>query len=300
MQGKANKRNIYLLKIYILLWRIVLPRPIMKALNLSYHNACIKLLGLSGINDREKNFFLKKKVFLKYTIELDIAKTTQRIIFFESVYEKETVNLFKGIIKKGYNVIDVGAHVGYFSLLISTLVDEIGKIFSFEPNKTNYLQFKKNIKKNNINNILALEYALSDKVSVEKFFFHQLNEGGGSLNNAHEVLQDFTLVKTSSLDELFNSQIINTSSVDFIKIDVEGHEEKVLKGMLNIIELYSPMILVEVLNYQSELEVIEFLKKKKYKFFIKINKFDLLCSSIDLNIIPYKDSFLRALTKKLF
>ena len=81
----------------------------------------------------------------------------------ETGYEKIETQVMKDNIKKGDVVIDCGANIGYYSLLFSKLVGDSGKVFAFEPDPTNFSLLQKNLKENNIKNVIALNLAVSDK-----------------------------------------------------------------------------------------------------------------------------------------
>ena len=75
------------------------------------------------------------------------------------IHEKTTTELFKQAVKEGDTVVDLGANIGYFSLLAARIVRERGRVFAFEPEPKNYSYLVKNIKLNNYDNIEALQKA---------------------------------------------------------------------------------------------------------------------------------------------
>ena len=79
--------------------------------------------------------------------------------------------IVENIIKNGNIVIDVGAHMGYYSLLFAKLVGKNGKIFAFEPDPKNFSRVQKNVKLNNYMNIVLTQKAVSDRTGDEKLFF---------------------------------------------------------------------------------------------------------------------------------
>lgn len=78
-------------------------------------------------------------------------------------YENEKVKIFKKFVKKGRVVFDIGANVGYYSLLAANLVGPSGKVFAFEPLRSNFEHLKKNADINFYRNIFPFEVAVSDK-----------------------------------------------------------------------------------------------------------------------------------------
>jgi FkbM family methyltransferase len=142
-------------------------------------------------------------------------------------FEKDERKIFSELIKEGDTVLDVGANIGFQSLLFSRLVGEKGMVYAFEPFPENFALLKKNTEINNIRNIKPIQKAVSDVSGKEKFFidkysnashgFYSFNPGG------------FMEVETIKLNDY-------EMSVDFVKIDVEGADGKVLKGMTKLIE----------------------------------------------------------------
>ncbi len=89
--------------------------------------------------------------------------------FLTSTYEYGLTKCFERMLKKGDIVYDIGAHVGYFTLLASVLVGDEGKVIAFEPSLRNFLFLKKHIKINKLKNVICLNVAVSNK-SAKSFF----------------------------------------------------------------------------------------------------------------------------------
>lgn len=154
-------------------------------------------------------------------------------LLFEGTYEKSTTDLFRQVVRPNMNVIDIGANIGYYTLLAAKLVGNKGRIFAFEPEPANYALLVKNIKINEFKNITALQKAVSNKTGKVKFFLDKAEPGAHSLYKVRESAAESIEVDCISLDDFFKD---NEGSVDFIKIDVEGAEVTVLLGMTKLIE----------------------------------------------------------------
>jgi len=149
-------------------------------------------------------------------------------------YEYEKRKLFEKVVEKGSIVFDIGAHVGYYSLLASALVGPKGKVFAFEPLPRNVSYLKRHIALNRITNIEVLEIAVSDNNGTMKF------KEGDANSMGHLSETGPILVKTNSLDALISKQRIPVP--DYIKIDVEGAELEVLNGANSLLTNYHPTI----------------------------------------------------------
>jgi FkbM family methyltransferase len=148
-------------------------------------------------------------------------------------YEKYETELFKRLVKKGMVVVDIGANIGYYTLLAAHLVGYEGKVFAFEPDPYNYNLLCKNIEVNGYRNVISIRKAVFSKSGEMKLFLDKINLGGHSLSEANVDKSASITVEVTSLDEYFK----NTDyKIDVIKMDIQGSEMDVLKGMTNTIK----------------------------------------------------------------
>lgn len=126
---------------------------------------------------------------------------------------------YNKISRGGELVLDIGANIGYYTLLMSKMVGESGKVYAFEPEPKNFEILQKNIKLNNANNVVIEKLALSDKVGRS---FIALSEDSGQ----HRISDSGLEIQTTTIDEYFGNK-----KIDFIKMDAEGSEGKILRGM---------------------------------------------------------------------
>lgn len=162
--------------------------------------------------------------------------------------------------KDGTEILDIGANIGYNSLMFS----DYGPVYAFEPLFHKVVSL--NIQNNNLKHkMYSIPFALSDKnETVDMYFPNKVddtglrNYGGSSMYKTDGV--DYTSktpVKCMKLDDIYRGV------TSFIKIDVEGHELEVLKGAENTIKKCNPSILIEILDY-DESEVPKFMKELGY------------------------------------
>lgn len=161
-------------------------------------------------------------------------------------YEPGTTRTFQKTVKPGMVVIDVGAHVGYYSLLAASLVGPTGRIYAFEPEDENHRLLKKNIELNGYENIIVTKIAISDTVGNSSLHRTALDSGRHSMFHHGLPEQDSVTIETTSLDSFLESE--GLPSVDLIKVDVEGAEEAVLNGMPQLIERSSNLKLIMEFN----------------------------------------------------
>ena len=131
-------------------------------------------------------------------------------------------------INEGDIIIDIGACIGFYTIIFSRLTGTTGKVYAFEPDFENFVLLKKNIKVNNCNNVIAVNCAVSDFNGFSKFYFNKKYKGGGSLISK-DYLNDIDNVITIDLKSFIKE-------ADFYKIDVEGNELKIIKSIKPILK----------------------------------------------------------------
>jgi FkbM family methyltransferase len=160
-------------------------------------------------------------------------------------YCPEILAIFRRFVKPGQTVIDVGAQVGYFSVFLAELVGASGCVCSFEPDPKprSWLERSKEI--NSMNWLRILPLALSSSSGEIDFYISQ--QVGWSTAVAGTHLRDLSTVRVqaASYDSLAKAELV-PRSVDFIKIDVEGSEVRVLRGMERTLRENRPVLVMEV------------------------------------------------------
>lgn len=154
-----------------------------------------------------------------------------REIHFDDAY-------FRGFeIREEETVVDVGAHVGIFTLHASKRVRENGTLISIEPEPNNFGLLEWNIKLNELKNVIPVRRALSDRCGKTKLYISDGSEGH-SLNKiwAEKWIgtEKWIEVDVTTMDELLEE--LSVRAVTFIKIDAEGAEMDILKGAIKVLQ----------------------------------------------------------------
>lgn len=163
----------------------------------------------------------------------------------QGVFEPSETAFIVKTIKRGFHVCDVGANVGYFSLMFGALAGNSGKVWAFEPVSQIFGRLKSAITINKLDGVVhAFNNAVSntndqlyiecDLDSLNSGASHLTTETQGSNNKVVEM------VESVRLDDILLNQ-----KVDFIKMDVEGAELLVLQGALNTLKRNKPQMLIE-------------------------------------------------------
>ena len=129
-------------------------------------------------------------------------------------------------------VIDIGAHIGYYTLIAANLVGDKGKVFAFEPAPENYALLVKNIEVNGYRNIIPVQKAVSNKSGTTNLFLFEQNKGMHAIYERSGYGESI-VVESITLDDYFSEK---QDSVDVIKMDIEGAEMLALSGMDRIIK----------------------------------------------------------------
>lgn len=174
-------------------------------------------------------------VGMKIAITPSWGVIEQEILAY-GMFSKHLVDYFKKTIRSGQTVVDVGANIGAFTLLYSKYVGNTGTVHAFEPGTRAYSALLKNLEINQIQNVLPHHQGLSD-VSGELFLNVDQHDVGKSHTRGNEG-EKIDVLKFDDLD-------IAQKPVHFIKIDVEGHEYSVLKGMAQTLTKYEPVVVFE-------------------------------------------------------
>jgi FkbM family methyltransferase len=195
---------------------------------------------------------------------LDLSERMCHGIFFTGgqPHEFGTERLIRAILCSESVFIDVGANVGYYSLLAASILTR-GRVLAVEP-QPGALRLLKMNAEIAAGRIDIYPYALSDSVGRAEFFVRSSGDTS-SLERSDDAQR--VVVEQTTLDELFSS----LDRVDLVKIDVEGFEEQVLRGAKLLLQRCRPMVYFEVLEQKVEAGVVsleairDLLKEQRYE-----------------------------------
>jgi FkbM family methyltransferase len=213
----------------------------------------------------------RKSRLLKVHVKERGYKYYCRFEDFNPRREEDIVELFSP--KKGDIVVDVGAHIGKYTIIASKMVGPRGKVIAIEAHPGNYDILKKNILLNKLNNVVALNFAVHSKEAMVKLYEPGQEEGFTIYNTIMTDRrmvnnQRYVEVQAKTLDSILLENAI--TEVNWIKIDVEGAELEVLRGAPNILSSSkNSSLLIEIhnlgANHRNLYEpIVELLKLNKY------------------------------------
>jgi len=166
-------------------------------------------------------------------------------LLIKGVYEKYETQLFKELIQPGMIVVDVGANIGYYTLIAAKLVRNKGRVYAFEPEPNNYKLLVKNIETNNYTNIIPVPKAISHKEGKVKLFIDKVNLGLHSFSENNVLEKNGSIeVEMLTLDNFFEN-VVKNNKIDLVKIDTQGAEGLVIEGAEKTLRNNSLKILME-------------------------------------------------------
>jgi FkbM family methyltransferase len=142
-------------------------------------------------------------------------------------YEPTTARVLEALVTPGSTVVDVGANIGYFTVLSALLTGPTGRVIAFEPEPRNHAVLTDNVASNGLRQVTVVQAACADRVGTHELAINASETGWhrlvpvGEVGRGKRVIVEVTTVDT----------IIGEAPVDVVKIDVEGHEGSVVAGM---------------------------------------------------------------------
>jgi len=156
------------------------------------------------------------------------------------IWEPNETHFISQLLLPGQTFIDVGANIGYFSLIASKLLGPDGRVFAFEPDSSNFHLLSRNCKINHCDNVELTEAALSDNNSEGTLYLNEENKGDHTIYPADpgRIKREIQLRHGSDYIET------KGGAVHFIKVDTQGSEYHVVKGLERIIKTNMPDLLM--------------------------------------------------------
>ena len=242
-------------------------------INLSALNRTIALISLKILKLLKKNrgyFNVQNNVMF-----LDFLDPIDRQIIIKQKYEEIELSILHKLTRNfdANYFIDIGANNGYYSIKFAEFYKDI-RIIAFEPNNEAYLKFNKTLDINNkfSKRITLNNFGLSDKNSKEKMRskvkYGYAQTGGSTIHDGKK----FNDIQIYEANFKIGDQVLNFKNSNLIiKIDVEGHEINVLRGLKNIIDCNNCILQIEI--FKENFEIInKFLLENKFeKLNVEIN-----------------------------
>jgi FkbM family methyltransferase len=193
-------------------------------------------------------------------------------IAYYKTWEPHVVQVLKPLLTPSAVFIDIGANIGYFSLLAAPLVGGQGTVMAFEPNPDNCFLLGQSIRANGYTNIHVQPYAVTERAETLGLFapfpvsngqIISLLEANGQKENVSHI------IGSVALDDLIG----DVERVDIIKMDIEGAEPQALRGMHRLLQIHRPTLITEF--NPAAIEMTSHVTPESYLVRIKESGFDL-------------------------
>ncbi len=148
------------------------------------------------------------------------------------IYEPLATDLVRKAVKGGDVVFDIGANIGYYTLIFAKVVGERGKVFAFEPDPQNFALLRKNVEINGYHNVVLVRKAISNKTGRAKLYLCEENTADHRIYDSGDGRASIAIDAIRLCDFLKDYD----GRVDMIKMDIEGAEAGAIEGMSALFE----------------------------------------------------------------
>ena len=231
----------------------------------------LKYYGLKlRFTNLTKSYRIKINGYDFYTVPNDKGISAELLMF--GTHEPVTTQLLAKELKSGMVCLDIGANIGYYACLEANAVMEDGMVYAIEASPKNFQMLQKNVGLQKNSNIESFNFACGDEEGKVTFLT-------SDRSNWSKILDDDTIfeykdkiifednVEQKTIDSFINEKKINR--IDLIRMDTEGYEYKILKGMKKTIAKFKPLISFElhrnVLGKEKTESILNFLKEQGYE-----------------------------------
>lgn len=170
------------------------------------------------------------------TLNMDLRdQAVSSAIFAEGVWEPEETEFIEKSLRPGMVFVDIGANIGYYSVIASSLVGRKGTVFAFEPDPKNFALLERNVAENQCQNVITVQKAVA--AATRQLFLYRSSdnygddrtyEPGDTNVRPRRLRPSPVAVGGVSLDEYLASR---PTIVDFVKMDIQGSEYDAFAGM---------------------------------------------------------------------
>jgi FkbM family methyltransferase len=183
------------------------------------------------------------------TLNMDLRDwAVSSAMFAEGVWEPEETKFLEKALRPGMVFVDIGAHIGYYTVIASGLVGSTGKVFAFEPDPGNFALLQRNVAENHCQNVFTGQKAIAASTrrlslyrSRSNFGDHRTYAPIGEAVQQRGTERSAVAVEALSLDDYFAG---NPTGIDFLKMDIQGSEYDAFIGMRKTLQRNSDITIL--------------------------------------------------------
>lgn len=159
-----------------------------------------------------------------------------RELLITGFHEKNSTNFIKTQVSKGMNILEIGANIGYYSLMEASIIGKTGFIYAFEPDPVNMLNLQINMSINKYSNVEYYNKAVGNENKKSDFYMSNYGNLGSMIQRGDDMCEYNKIeVDMVRLDDFFKDK-----KIDYFRMDVEGFEMEVIKSMNDILSSPNP------------------------------------------------------------
>lgn len=173
---------------------------------------------------------------------LNASQYIDRMLLEEGVFEPASTRWVESVIKPGMVVADVGANFGYYAVRLSRLVGSEGRVYAFEPSARYRERLVDHLRRNGCRNVTVADFGLSDEACGQTLYGDEISAALDWADYAKPPTIE-EAVRLRTLDGY--AEEVGLSRLDFVKVDIDGHEPRFVAGAAQTLRCFRPLILME-------------------------------------------------------
>ncbi len=207
---------------------------------LTTHNA--SNVGEADLSYRCLMEFLPIEGDVHVAVPATREQITPYVLFEQGDWFEDEIRFVRKLARPGLLAVDIGANHGVYALTLAKFAGPSGEVWAFEPASSTLGYLRKSVEKNALNNLHVIACGLSNRVGSASFFIGDNSE----LNSLHEG-PGLTRGETIALRTVDACAAeFGWNDIDFVKLDAEGEEERIIEGGINFFRTQSPLIMFEL------------------------------------------------------
>ncbi len=192
-------------------------------------------------------------------------------LFFFGTWEPSMSRAMQRVGQDGMVALDIGANIGYYTLLLAGITGPKGRVFAFEPVPSIRAKLESNVAANGLSNVQIFPYGVSDQIEKRNFTFVESNSGASFLGDVSD-----NGIELRRISDLLDDETL--SRIRIVKIDVEGMENKVLASILTILDKFPVDVAIfSEVRYNDEIKgLLDQFRSAGFEIYLLENDYRLM------------------------
>ena len=219
------------------------------------------------------------------TMECDLADFIPQYLYHFHVWEPHISVAIQTLLRPGETFCDIGANIGYYTLLASSLVGPQGRVIAIEPSRLSIARLQRNLSLNSPSNVRVVPAAVSSERGTVSIYRRSKTNTGMDTTVPTQGADKVCEAECYMLSEILTDE--ERSRLGIIKIDIEGGEPPILRQLIGQLDAYPRHfhILVEMSDAPENIELFTCILRAGFKAFAIPNSYDLVRGYLELRSI---------------